>query len=346
MGAAMISVVRASRISVAAGKSGFVFKTHINVLSLLGSNYPAKAAGLARLALCVSVLALCFCGATAWGDDARPLRIIVFGAHPDDCELKAGGVAARWARQGHKVKFVSVTNGDVGHATEAGGPLAKRRAAEVREAARILGIETEVLDIHDGELLPSLENRRTFTRLIREWRADLVLGHRPCDYHPDHRYTGVLMQDASFMVTVPSFCPGTPHLPVNPVFLYLADRFDKPYPFQPSVVVGIDEVFDQKFEAIWQLESQIESLWARRDFEAVAPVPREPAAREARKAEFRKQFSTRDSATADQYRDRLIQVYGEDRGRAMKYCEAFELCEYGRQPAPEELRRMFGLLAD
>ena len=148
------------------------------------------------------------------------LRIICFGAHPDDCEIQAGGTAAMWAAKGHKVKFVSVTNGDIGHWRDAGGPLARRRAAEVREADGILGITTEVLDIHDGELMPTLENRRTLTRLIREWKADVVMGPRPNDYHPDHRYTGVLVQDAAYMVTVPNFCPDVPFLRKNPVFMY------------------------------------------------------------------------------------------------------------------------------
>ena len=75
--------------------------------------------------------------------------------------------------------MVSVTNGDIGHWSEAGGPLARRRAAEAAECGRILGSQTEVLDIHDGELEPTLENRRTVTRLIREWKADVVIAHRP-----------------------------------------------------------------------------------------------------------------------------------------------------------------------
>src|SRR5438874_4082802 len=91
------------------------------------------------------------------------LRIICFGAHPDDCELKVGGTAALWAAQGHHVKLVSVTNGDIGHWRDAGGPLARRRAAEAEQADRILGVTSEVLDIHDGELLPTVENRRTVT---------------------------------------------------------------------------------------------------------------------------------------------------------------------------------------
>src|SRR5262249_10009297 len=154
------------------------------------------------------------------------------------------------------VKFVSVTNGDIGHWREAGGPLARRRKAEVERCARILGITTEVLDIHDGELMPTLENRRTITRLIREWKADIVMSHRPNDYHPDHRSTGVLVQDSAFMVAVPYFCPDVPPLKSNPVFLFSSDSFQKPSPFQPDVVVSIDPAVEQKLDALETLESQ------------------------------------------------------------------------------------------
>src|SRR5947208_1094169 len=184
------------------------------------------------------------------------LRIICFGAHPDDCEIQAGGVGAMWAAKGHHVKLVSVTNGDIGHWREAGGPLAKRRKAETERADKILGVTCEVLDIHDGELLPTIENRRTITRLIREWQADIVLSPRPNDYHPDHRYTGVLVQDAAYMVTVPFFCPDVPFLTNNPVFLYYPDGFQKPNPFQPDVAVSIDSVTEKKLDALDALESQ------------------------------------------------------------------------------------------
>src|SRR5437763_1677053 len=120
-------------------------------------------------------------------------RRVPHGVPTDDCELKAGGVAALWAARGHHVQFVSVTNGDIGHWRDAGGPLARRRTAEAQAAARLLGIRSEVFDIHDGELEPTLENRRAVTRAIRRWQADVVMSHRPNDYHPDHRYTGVLV---------------------------------------------------------------------------------------------------------------------------------------------------------
>src|SRR5262245_2781020 len=175
-----------------------------------------------------------------------PLRIIAFGAHPDDCDIRAGGVAAKWAAAGHKVRFVSVTNGDAGHMSEGGGQLAMRRRKEAEESARRLGIEYIVLDNHDGELLPTLPIREQIIRQIRQWQADLVLAPRPNDYHPDHRYTGVLLQDAAFMVTVPNVTPDTPALRKNPVFMYFQDGFQKPAPFEPHVAVSIDDTYAKK----------------------------------------------------------------------------------------------------
>jgi len=302
--------------------------------------------GFATLLLVVLVFGLGIAGLSAAKDVSQPaddgkLRIIVFGAHPDDCEQKAGGVAAMWVAQGHHVKFVSTTNGDIGHAEIAGGPLARRRTKEVQKAAKILGIETEVLDNHDGELMPTLENRKTFVRLIREWKANVVIGHRPNDYHPDHRYTGILMQDAAFMVTVAFFCPDVQQLPTNPVFLYLSDNFKKPNPFKPAVVVDIDDVFEKKMDAIWTLESQIESLWATGNFERIVQIPKEPEAREKRKQQVRERITRRDKAIANKYRTKLSELYGEEKAKKVQHAEAFELCEYGSRPSMDELKKLF-----
>ena len=268
----------------------------------------------------------------------RQLRIIAFGAHPDDCEIRAGGVAAMWAAQGHKVKFVSTTNGDIGHWREAGGPLAQRRTAEVKKAARILGIETQVLDNHDGELMPTLENRKTIVRLIREWKADIVMSHRPNDYHPDHRYTGVLVQDAAFMVICPFFCPDVPHLRTNPVFLYFPDRFRKPNPFEPDIVVAIDDVIDKKLEAMVALESQfVEGCVTGHE----GLIPKNEAERAAAHRRVRDRFRSRFEATANQYRAELVDAYGENKGKKVRCAEAFEICEYGRQLSAAELKKLF-----
>jgi LmbE family N-acetylglucosaminyl deacetylase len=267
----------------------------------------------------------------------RPLRIIAFGAHPDDAELKASGVAALWAAAGHKVKFVAMTNGDVGHFESAGGPLAKRRYAEVQQCAKILGIETEVLDIHDGELMPSLENRRTVARLIRDWQADIVMGHRPYDYHPDHRYTGVLLDDSAVVVVAPFFVPDTRPTPRNPVFMYYSDGFQDPKPFTPTVVVGIDQVAEKK----WQCISAMPSQFGDKDSWQGRTVPNVPQGDTERAAFLLDIVKKRNAAVAEQYRDRLVALYGEERGRKIQYAEAFQLGQYGRQAPPDELKAMF-----
>jgi LmbE family N-acetylglucosaminyl deacetylase len=270
-------------------------------------------------------------------DDGK-LRIIAFGAHPDDCELQAGGTAALWAAQGHHVLFVSVSNGDIGHWREAGGPLARRRKLEVEAAHKVLGIKGTILDIHDGEVLPTIENRRMITRLIRGWKADLVLGPRPNDYHPDHRYTGVLVQDAAYMVTVPHFCPDVPHLTKNPAFFYYPDRFQKPNPFQPDVMVSIEPVMEKKLDALSIMESQFYEGGANGSAEL---MPTDPAKQKQRKQQVREGFAKRNQSLATRFRTKLGEWYPAAQAEAVKYAEAFELCEYGAQPDKAELKRLF-----
>jgi LmbE family N-acetylglucosaminyl deacetylase len=296
-------------------------------------------AGPLTLLLSLFAIAIAFAPPLAWAAESDgKLRILCFGAHPDDAEFKVGGSAAKWAALGHHVKFVSVTNGDIGHWQIAGGPLATRRTAEVREAAKVLGIETQVLDIHDGELLPTLENRRTITRLIRDFKADVVMSHRPNDYHPDHRYTGILVQDAAFMVTVPFFCPDTPPLESNPVFFYYSDNFQKPNPFTPDVIVAIDDVFEKKIAAIHSLPSQVYEGGANGSDRFMADIPKDEA---SRKAWAVRVHGGRYAAVAEKHREALVKWYGPERGKVATYAEAFEICEYGRKPSPEELKKLF-----
>jgi len=299
-----------------------------------------KATSLFRFAACLLSLAVCF-HSIAFAEDADgKLRIIVFGAHPDDAEYKTGGSAVKWARLGHHVKLVSVTNGDIGHWKEAGGPLAIRRTAEAAACAKKLGVTSQVLDIHDGELMPTLENRKLLTRIIREWKADIVIAHRPWDYHPDHRYVGVLVQDAAFMVAVPFICPDVPPLKTNPVFLYSSDGFQKPYPFTPDIAVSVDDSFDQKLDGIHELTSQHYEGGANGSEAYVATVP--PASNEAgRRAWLKRRWALRQSGESDRYRDLLVKYYGPEKGKAVKYAETFEICEYGRRPSEGEIKKLF-----
>ncbi|SHM53876.1 N-acetylglucosaminyl deacetylase, LmbE family [Cyclobacterium lianum] len=266
-----------------------------------------------------------------------PLRIIMIGAHPDDCDIKGGGTAALFVEMGHKVKFVSVTNGDAGHMEEGGGMLAKRRIAETQEVARRLGVAYDVLDNHDGELLPTLEVRLQIIRKIREWDADVVIAPRPNDYHPDHRYTGVLVQDAAYMVGVPNIAPDTPALDKNPVFLYFQDHFQKPNPFEPDVAVDISRVIDKKIDGMDAHESQFyEWLPWIGGYADEVPVDKSERKNWLKGKRF--------GSINDAVRESLEKWYGASRAAEVQYAEAFEVCEYGSQPSDEALKKLFPML--
>jgi LmbE family N-acetylglucosaminyl deacetylase len=265
------------------------------------------------------------------------LRIIAFGAHPDDAELKFAGTAALFAAQGAKVKLVAMTNGDVGHFSQAGGPLAQRRKAEVEACHAKLGVATDVFDIHDGELMPDLDTRKKVANVIREWQADIVLSHRPYDYHPDHRAVGQLAQDTAVVVAAPYFAPYTPPTKGNPIYLFYSDPFKKPYPFDPIIAVGIDDVAQKKWDCISALPSQFgdaDSWQARYG----RNVPADDAGRKAYLLDIVKQ---RNANEANQYRDLLVKLYGEQKGRAIKYAETFELNQYGAGVTADDLKKMF-----
>jgi LmbE family N-acetylglucosaminyl deacetylase len=189
-------------------------------------------------------------------DPNKKLHIIIIGAHPDDPD-EVGGTAYKWARAGHDVLMVSLTNGDAGHQTMDSETLAKVRREEARRAGEVIGVRYITLDNHDGQLMPTYENRLQVIRLIREQKADIVIFPRPYDYHPDHRYTGQLVLDAAYMVTVPKILPEVPFLDKNPVFLYTYDEFIHPEPFKADVCVNIDDVIEKKIDMYHQHTSQM-----------------------------------------------------------------------------------------
>jgi LmbE family N-acetylglucosaminyl deacetylase len=274
-------------------------------------------------------------------DDGK-LSILMIGAHPDDCELKGSGTAIKWAKLGHRVQFVAMTGGDNGHPTMSGGALQQRRREEAAEAGKRLGIDRSiVLDNHGGELLPTLEARREVVRLIREANADIVISHRVTDYHPDHRYTATLVQDAAYMVTVPFFVSSVPALNRNPVFLYFEDTFKRPAPFRPDIATSIDDVFEQKMYALEAHVSQMfewTPFMLSRSSGRREAIPTDPAERRAWLANI--WFPHRSSPDVQACLDTLNGLGTTP----VRYAEAFEICEYGRQIDSAEIRRLFPFL--
>jgi LmbE family N-acetylglucosaminyl deacetylase len=265
-----------------------------------------------------------------------PLNVIVIGAHPDDPDGDFGGTAILLSEMGHHVKFLSLTNGDAGHQSRGGGDLARVRIAEAQEAGKRFGVEYDVLDNHDGELMPTLENRLKVIRKIREWDADVVFTHRPNDYHPDHRYTSILVQDAAYMVIVPNVAPEVAPLKKNPIFLYVQDYFQKPNPFEPHIAVDISKVYEQKIYGMAAHASQFFE-WLPWTSQSLDKVP------ETEKERLEWLGARRYNVPTPEIRKCLEQWYG-NKASEITHAEAFEICEYGRRPDKEEILRLFPML--
>ncbi len=255
----------------------------------------------------------------------RALRLLIIGAHPDDADYHAGALAALYRAAGHVVKMVSLTDGGAGHQTLRGRELTARRKAEAAAAGAVIGATYDVYDNPDGALLPTLEIRGQVIRLLRSFRPDLVLTHRPNDYHPDHRYTSVLVQDAAYLVTVPAIAPDTPHLSHDPVIAYLPDNFQKPYPFRPSVVVDVGGVFEQIVDMLHCHQSQFYE-WLPYNRGCLDQVPR---SNDQRRIWLAANVRARLKEVANSYREMLVAAYGSKRGTEVRTAEAFEACEYG-----------------
>lgn len=266
------------------------------------------------------------------------MNIVCLGAHPDDGEVYAGGTLLKWAAAGHQVTVVSLTNGDIGHHELSGETLATRRAAEAARAAALGGYAARNLGVHDGALQPTLALRQAVVRLLRECQADLVLTHRPYDYHPDHRYTSMTVQDAAYMVCVPHFCPETPALRRNPVFVYMMDRFTRPCPFRADIVVDVGPVMAQRYAVLDAMDSQFYE-WLPWMDGVLDQVPQEPA---ARRRWLEQTWDAFFRGPAGREPDALQRWYGEHAAK-VTYAELFEVCEYGRQPDAAELGTLFPL---
>jgi hypothetical protein len=140
------------------------------------------------------------------------------------------------------------------------------------------------------------------------------------------------------MVAVPNFCPDTPPLKGNPVFLFYSDSFQKPNPFQADVVVSIDSVIEKKLDALDALESQFYEGGA---LGSAALMPTDPAKQAERRRAVRAGHAGRSEVVARRYRDKLAGWYGKEKAEQARHAEAFEICEYGGRPDKKELERLF-----
>lgn len=279
------------------------------------------------------------------------MKILMIGAHQDDSEFRAGGLARKYVEMGYEVRFLSLTNGGAGHHIMNFAETVARRAKESAKVAEILGIRYDVWDVDDGALMPTLENRHRLIRYIREFAPDLVFTHRPNDYHADHRATGQLVQDASYLLIVPNICPDAPALPKTPVILYYEDSFTNP-PFRGDIVMDIDSTIEAKVQIADANVSQVYEWLPFTDGEDV------PEGEEARLAWLRGEvkpdttdeelakmpgsYGVRFAETAARFRKELIEKYGEERGAKIRYAEVFEISEYSGRFIGDLYEKLFG----
>jgi LmbE family N-acetylglucosaminyl deacetylase len=269
-----------------------------------------------------------------------PLRVLILGAHPDDAEFHAGGLATIYRSLGHAVKIISLTNGDAGHHEMSGPALAARRRDEMRAAALVIGAEAVMWPSRDGCLEPTLDLRWQVIRELRTFAPDLVLTHRTNDYHPDHRAAGHVVRDASYLVSVPAIERDVPIPKSVPVVAYLPDRFTRPNPLRGDVVVDVTSELETIVDMLACHASQVFE-WLPFDRGVVDQVPADAA---ARRSWLRDWYLAYLRPQAERYRPELLATYGHERGAAVEYAEVFEVSEYAAPLDQPDRRRLFPFL--
>ena len=285
------------------------------------------------------------------GDDPRvpgyterhfklPLRVMFIGAHPDDPDVRCSGFARTLVEAGHRVRFVALCNGNKGHQFMDSAALGKRRFGESRKVVETLGIEDYIVsDTPDCELEATLEERRRLTRIIREFGPHIIVTHRPNDYHCDHRATATLVQDATYLVGVPLWCPDVPVPETIPTVFFMGDRFTRPNPFRPDFVIDVSRHEETIVRTFACHESQMfEWLVPEHGFRLEDVPP-------ASDAEGRLDFVRKSALhlVAD-----YAKAFDEETHRAYPDCrpklvEVYEKSEYGRPPVEAERKALEAL---
>lgn len=254
------------------------------------------------------------------------LRFLMIGAHPDDPDADAGGLALKLRAKGHEVIFLSVTNGNAGHHIMDRDALRLRRLEEMRRVAEAYDIRYDTLDLDDGSLTADLPTREKLMRYLRTVCPDVILGHRTSDYHPDHRAVGQLICDCSYLIGVPLICPDAPVPKKRPVILSTEDQCATSVPFRADIAVDIGAYVRQKIKGLLCHESQYYEWLA---FDGNWTGVLEAKTREEATAYLTGQELERFSGPVRRFPDRFAPgtVWGE----------VYQINEYGA-PMTEEIR--------
>lgn len=270
-----------------------------------------------------------------------PLKVLVVEAHPDEAEMYAGGTVRRLADRGAAVKFMSLTNGDAGHHRMERGPLKRRRAREAYTAARLLGVlDYEILDNHDGELVPDLALRQEVISAICRWQADVVITfHDECDGHLDNRAAARTVREAVGFSGNANIVGDIPALERPPICLKMTD-YGATAVHKHDVVVDNDDSIEAKLKACVAHATQfLEYAPFERGFSEEAEAAKDWPAQRALVLKHWPEFMY----ALEEMRPGLCARYGEAKGKAVKFAESFDLAPYGRKITVDKVIELLGV---
>jgi len=209
-----------------------------------------------------------------------PLDVLAIAAHRDDVEQTCGGTLLKMAQRGRRTGILDLTQGEMGTRG-----TAEDRAREAADAAKILRVSwRQALDIPDGRVENTFENRLKVAHVIREQRPRVVILPYWKGRHPDHYTASTLGYEACFLAGLAKLDVGVarapspanqesgptslpPHRPFKIIYATLY------YDVRPTFVVDISELFEVRFQALMAYKSQFSDQEAGKDlFPAQAEI--------------------------------------------------------------------------
>ena len=272
-----------------------------------------------------------------------PYRIMVIGGHPDDADIICGCTAAKLVKKGCRVKFVAACNGDLGHHRHDRETVAAIRRRETLDAAKVLGLDSyDIYGFGDARCPNTIEAREMVARKIQEFEPDIIMTHRDCDYHVDHRAIGTLVKDCGYMLGCPHWIAGSKPLRRRPLILLMSDVFTVPRVMRPDILVDADPYLGTWADALdCQVSQFYEWLaWDKGVEDEVKAIGDRKVNVERRNAYLMKYWGNRKTNDAKRFASAWREQYpGKPVPRAV---ESFEVSEYGRPPIEEDFDLLMG----
>lgn len=272
-----------------------------------------------------------------------PYRIMVIGGHPDDADIICGCTAAKLVKKGCRVKFVAACNGDLGHHRHDRETVAAIRRRETLDAAKVLGLDSyDIYGFGDARCPNTIEAREMVARKIQEFEPDIIMTHRDCDYHVDHRAIGTLVKDCGYMLGCPHWIEGSKPLRRRPLILLMSDVFTVPRVMRPDILVDADPYLGTWADALdCQVSQFYEWLaWDKGVEDEVKAIGDRRANVERRNAYLMKYWGNRKTNDAKRFASAWREQYpGKPVPQAV---ESFEVSEYGRPPIEEDFDLLMG----